>query len=89
MIEFFSGITVMGCFVSVLYFLKFWKQTGDRFFFIFALSFGIFAVNRIAITLFNTENENNAMFYSLRLLAFIFILYAIIDKNRSGKTKKL
>lgn len=87
MVEFFSGITLMSCFVAVLYFHRFWKQTGDRFFILFALGFGIFGVNRIAITLFNNENENNALFYSLRLLAFILILYAIIDKNRAGKPK--
>jgi hypothetical protein len=82
MVEFFSGITCMGCFVAILFFFKFWKQTGDRFFGLFGLAFAIFGLNRIAITVFNSENENNAFFYLLRLLAFILILYAIIDKNR-------
>ncbi len=80
--EFLSGATVMGCFVAGLFFLRFWKQTGDRFFAIFAFSFWIFAINRITFTFFKTNDENLAQFYLLRLLAFILILIAIIDKNR-------
>jgi peptidoglycan/LPS O-acetylase OafA/YrhL len=71
--------------VACLFFLKFWKQSRDRLFAFFALAFFILAMQRVALAVTTQTNENTIFLYSIRLIAFLLILAAIIDKNRSNK----
>lgn len=82
MTEFFLGATAAGCLVIALFFLRFWRTTGDRFFALFALAFATFAGNRFVLALLDEENEHRTLAYVVRLLAFVIILAAVIDKNR-------
>jgi hypothetical protein len=79
-----SGAIIMGCFVAGLFFLRFWRRTRDRLFAMFAAAFWMMAVNRIVLASLNEESEFRTPVYVVRLLAFVLILVAIIDKNRSG-----
>lgn len=80
---FLSGATAMACLGVGLYFVRFWRQTGDRFFAIFALAFWVFAANRVALLLVDDESESvRTGIYVIRLLAFVLIIAAILDKNR-------
>lgn len=81
-----SGAIVMGFAVAGLFFLRFWRQTKDRLFLIFALSFGLLGLQRLALALTANAAENNTALYLLRLSAFVLILAAIIDKNRGKAT---
>jgi hypothetical protein len=76
----------MGFLVAGLFFLRFWRETKDRLFLAFAVSFFIEAVNRAALALSDKPNERAPSFYLLRLLAYLAILVAIADKNRSLRT---
>lgn len=81
---FLSGATAMACLAIGLYFLRFWRQTGDRFFAIFALAFWVFAANRVALLLVDEESESvRTAIYAIRLAAFLLIVVAILDKNRA------
>ena len=73
----------MASFVAGLFFLRFWRETKDRLFLAFAVSFLIEGVNRTALALSERPNEGAPFFYVVRLLAFLLILGAIVDKNRS------
>jgi hypothetical protein len=64
-----------------LFFLRFWKKTGDRFFFYFASSFLLEGVNRIVLTFLEHGSEQQPFAFLPRLVAFLLILWAIIDKN--------
>lgn len=66
--------------VAALYFGRFWRVSGDRFFAFFALAFALFAANRIALTA--VDQEHAVWVYVFRLAAFVLILVAIVDKNR-------
>lgn len=78
-----SGILLMGYAVAGLHFLRFWKRSRDRLFLLFALAFAVLAVQRAWLTL-AVERPGAAVYiYSLRLLAFVLILIAIVDKNRA------
>lgn len=79
--QFFLGALAMASWVAGLFFLRFWRDTGDRLFAIFALAFWLFALTRCAIALVPKENESHSYLYWIRLLAFLLILIAIIDKN--------
>jgi hypothetical protein len=83
-----SGAIIMGCLVAGLFFLRFWKRTRDRLFAMFAAAFWMMAVNRIVLAALDQESEFRTPVYGVRLLAFVLILIAIIDKNRgSGQAR--
>lgn len=82
MIHFFSGVLVAGYAVAGLFFLRFWKQSGDRLFAFFAAAFGLLAAQRAALAAVEHGTPNSTWLYALRLLAFLLILAAIVDKNR-------
>lgn len=77
-----SGMLVAGYVVAALFFLRFWTQSRDRLFVMFAAAFGLLAIQRLALTVSGAPIEDQTMFYVLRLLAFGIIAFAIIDKNR-------
>ena len=81
---FMLGGLVMGCFVAGLFFLRFWRKTRDRLFAIFAVAFWLLGVNWLALA-FTQQDEVKTIYYAVRLLAFVLILYAIIDKNRAAR----
>lgn len=85
MYSFLSGAAMMGAFVSGLFFLRFWRKTQDRLFLIFALSFLLMGLERMALALRDNDGENNVMLYLMRLASFLMILYGIWDKNRPTK----
>lgn len=85
MTNFLAGAVAMGLFVAGLFFLRFWRGSGDRFFLLFAVSFWIEAINRGLITYASAqtpEPETIPYLYVIRLIAFGLILVAIYGKNR-------
>jgi hypothetical protein len=76
------GAIAMASLTIGLFFLRFWKVTGDRFFLFFATSFFIEGINRIILGLVNYSTETEPYIYFVRFLSFVIILIAIIDKNR-------
>ena len=79
-----AGAIAMAYAVCALFFLRFWRQTGDRLFAVFALAFGLFALQRLALALVGPMDEARTGLYLVRLFGFLLILGAIIDKNRSA-----
>ncbi|MEO6525199.1 MAG: DUF5985 family protein [Gemmatimonadaceae bacterium] len=83
---FVSGMLATGYAVAALHFLKFWRETRDRLFAFFAMAFALLLVQRVALALLSDgEREGAVGYYLLRLLAFMLILVAIVDKNRSRR----
>ncbi len=83
--QFVSGAITLGYLVPGLFFLKFWKQSRDRLFSMFAIAFFILAGQRLVLALTTQNNEASVFLYMVRLVAFLVILAAIIDKNRSSQ----
>jgi hypothetical protein len=79
------GAIAMASLVAALFFLRFWKDTRDRFFLFFAVAFFAEALNRVALGLTTMSREQEPFFYLVRLFAFGLIIAAIVDKNRAGK----
>ena len=76
------GAIAVASLVVGLFFFRFWRHTRDLFFLFFALSFWIEAANRAVLGLLVGANEDGAVFYSVRLVAYGLILVAIWHKNR-------
>jgi Family of unknown function (DUF5985) len=77
-----TGAIAVASLLVGLFFFRFWRHTRDRFFLYFALSFWIEAGNRVAVGLLMNANEDGALLYSIRLLAYGLILLAIWQKNQ-------
>jgi uncharacterized membrane protein HdeD (DUF308 family) len=77
------GAIAMASLTIGLFFLRFWRDTGDRFFLFFAAAFGIEGVNRVAQGLSTVSEEREPLFFLVRLISFLLIIAAVVDKNRS------
>jgi hypothetical protein len=81
LIDFLAGAVTLGYFVAAAFFLRFWRRTGDRLFFAFAAAFALLALNQMLATFLGAGDELTPYTYALRVLGFILILFAIVDKN--------
>ena len=77
------GVLITASFMVGVFFLRFWRQTRDRFFLLFATAFWVLALNWIGLFI-QPADETQTYFYLLRLGAFVLILVAIIDRNRKS-----
>jgi hypothetical protein len=84
---FIAGAITMAYAVAGLFFFKFWSETHDRLFAMFALAFWILAVNYVILTPIGTTDEFLPTHYMVRAFAFLLILAGIVDKNYSKKRK--
>jgi hypothetical protein len=80
------GAIAMASVVASLFFLRFWRDTGDRLFLIFSIAFLLLGITRVALTVADTPHESRLSIYLIRLLAFGLIAIAIVDKNRSRQS---
>jgi hypothetical protein len=81
-----GGIAMASLIIGLL-FIRFWKTTGDRFFLFFAAAFFIAGAGRVIMGLIPHITDHSPLIYLTQLLAFLVIIYAIVDKNRSQKRK--
>ena len=85
-LQLIPGAIVMGYAVAGLFFLRFWRQTRDRLFLIFAISFWLLGAQRLTLAVSAEIVEAHTGLYLVRLFAFLLILLAIVEKN-SGRGK--
>lgn len=79
---FLWGGCAMASTVIALYFWRFYRDTRDRLFAMFSLAFLTLAGHWAALATLSPGEETRHYFYVFRLIAFLLILAAIIDKNR-------
>ncbi|WP_338871229.1 DUF5985 family protein [Myxococcus stipitatus] len=82
-----NGAVAMGWLACALFFLRFWRQSNERLFGFFSLSFVVLAMNSVASALIDAQDERHHYIYVARLVAFLIILYAIWDKNRGNRRR--
>ena len=85
MYDFFSGAITAGYIIVGLFFLRFWRRTGDALFAIFAIAFWLLAANQSLIALTGIDPEYYSWVYLLRFAAFGLIIVAILLKNLPGR----
>jgi hypothetical protein len=82
--HFLLGSAVTASVVVGTFFLRFWRKTHDRLFIIFAIAFWLMGLNWLLLAFVNRDELLTAL-YVIRLIAFVLILLAIVDKNRSAR----
>ena len=87
--QFLLGAVAMASLVAAAFFWRFWRQTHDRFFMLFAAAFLLEAINRTTLAAIGSvTDEQEPLFYLVRLFSFVLILVAVVDKNlRGGKRR--
>lgn len=82
-----TGAVAMASFIAMLFFLRFWRQTRDGFFVLFAVAFGIDAAARFVLALAQVSDETEPLYYVTRLFTFGIIILAIVLKNRPKRQR--
>ena len=82
---FLAGAVTFGFLLLALYFLRFWRHTGDLLFAAFAGAFALLGLNQALLAIANISAEERSWVYVLRIAAFALILVAIALKNRSAR----
>jgi hypothetical protein len=82
MSTFSLGALSMGFLISAMFFVRFYRRTGDRFFAFLGTAFAVMSANQVALAVLGEDSEYRSWVYLVRLAAFALILAAIYDKNR-------
>ena len=82
------GAVIMGDVIAALFFVRFWKMTGDRFFLFFAASFVAVAVSRVVVDEGIPPFGHEASGYMIRILSYLFIIGGILYKNRGARASR-
>lgn len=78
-----SGLIIAGYLVIALFFLRFWRQSGDVLFGYFSAAFSVLAAQRAMLALLEPDEGLWIFLYGMRAFAFLLIIYAIVVKNRA------
>lgn len=78
---FVAGGLCLGFLAVGLFFMRFWRRTGDGLFAAFAVAFILLAVNQAAPVVLDIPDEHQGYIYLLRLAAFVLIIAAVLRKN--------
>lgn len=81
MSEFLQGATAACGFGICVFFLRYWRDTGDRLFAVFAAAFALFGTSRVVLSVLDRDSEARTWVYLLRAAAFLAIAAAVVDKN--------
>lgn len=81
MAAFVAGGLCVGFLAVGLFFLKFWRRTGEGLFAAFAVAFTLLAANQAAPIVLDIPDEHLGYIYLLRLAAFMLIIAAVLRKN--------
>lgn len=80
--DFISGAFMFASAAAALFFYQFWRKSRDRLFAILAVAFLLIAVERTVLAFVSVELEGRHLIFVARLVAFVLIILAILDKNR-------
>jgi hypothetical protein len=77
----YGGLTIM-CLAIGAFFLRYWHLQRDRFFVWFTIAFWCLGASWGVHLLIASSSETGPHVYVFRVVAFLLIIAAIIDKNR-------
>lgn len=78
---FLCGMITACNWTAAVIFMRFWRQTHDRFFLFFAFAFVVFGFSRVPRAFLDPDSSLIIYPFIIRFAAYMSILAAIIDKN--------
>jgi hypothetical protein len=88
MVDFLAGALTLAYVVASVFFVHFWRRTSDRLFLAFAAAFVLLALNQVTVFALGVTDERSSYAYILRVLGFVLILLAIVDKNLHRRPRR-
>lgn len=83
-----DGARAMGCLVVALAFVRLGRAARDRLYHAFAAAFVLLASSEALIGLHLAPGDHSELAYVPRLVAFLLIIWAVIDKNRRAAPER-
>lgn len=83
LVPFLQGICAATALAVGLLFFRFWRETADRLFAYFGAAFALLAVSWTLLALVPAGHESRPYIYVVRLVSFLLIIAAIVEKNRA------
>ncbi len=65
LLDYLAGAVTLGYLIAAVFFLRFWRKTGDRLFLAFAAAFGLLALNQVMATFLEGNDEGTVVAYGL------------------------
>lgn len=85
LVIFLHGVSAAGAWAAGLFFLRFWRESRDVLFACFGAAFWLLALSWTLVALISPLEEARPYVYALRLLAFLLIIAATVEKNRPAR----
>ena len=85
LVVFLQGVSAAGAWAAGLFFLRFWRESRDVLFACFGAAFWLLALSWTLVAFINPLEEARPYAYALRLLAFLLIIAATVEKNRPAR----
>jgi hypothetical protein len=80
--NFMNGAIMVASLVVGLLFARSFRDTRDRFFLLLSLAFTLLGIERLVIGASGGGSETHPSVYLIRCVAFLVIIYAVVDKNK-------
>jgi peptidoglycan/LPS O-acetylase OafA/YrhL len=80
-LTYMHGALTTLCVIAALFFVRLWRRARERFYLFFAIAFGLMAALWV-VSASGQVGEHALWPYATRLVAFLVIIVAIVDKNR-------
>lgn len=84
--DFLGGGAAIASWIVAMSLFQYWRRVRDRLLLLFSVAFGVLGLSWFLVSAFHPGGETRHFFYVPRLIAFLVILVAIVDKNRRGST---
>jgi hypothetical protein len=81
-VAFLQAVSATAAWISAAMFLRYWRESRDVLFALFALAFTLLGMSWAMLSIFNPIADASPYVYGLRLLAFLLIIAAVVLKNR-------
>ncbi len=82
-VAFLQAVAATGAWISAMFFLRYWRESRDVLFALFAVAFVLLGVSWALLSVFNPVADASPYIYGLRLVAILLIIAAIVHKNRA------
>jgi hypothetical protein len=81
LVAFLQAVSATAAWVSATLFLRYWRESRDTLFALFAVAFALLGVSWALLSIVNPGGDASPYIYGLRLVAFLLLIAAIIHKN--------
>jgi hypothetical protein len=81
-VAFLQTVAATAAWISAAIFLRYWRQSRDALFALFAVAFTLLGVSWAILSMVTPLGDASPYVHGLRLLAFLLIIAAVVAKNR-------